>query len=984
MQCIRLFTWCCGCGRSAASASIQSRNIGGPFLERSDRFQREMETGITWYVHRDRHIEFGPTEALAHGDQCGLHGYWFYSVKELLNIVRSHLPNLKDEYRGGDERGQEIMTGGKLTMALESWFELSRAWKAWDTFDLFVSNETACFIQDLPQTSRCRHDIDAGRDFAQAEGYLAMLQVLICCPPDSVYAELAASTLAGFAAGLSVLPWQPDRDSEDTDFIINMLADDDFRYCTKSLLYVLLDLLEPYASGASDPTSVQKLRVQEAAASAICSFAHAASDVNALVHCAVGKALRASRHLNDDHPAMRGDFLSNQRTVSILLSCAQREASRNIAADCIRTLSWLWTRRVMYWHRHDLRMTKDNEYHRAQGATNAIMVEDLPPALADMGRDSREVNLQVLRRLLELCLANPTPFSAFSQLHLAKIFISQKVKEADTGVAMLLLECLIYWRRALGTRELDWFAIETIESLRDLLHVASEESKRDLKLKISKSPGGVDCLRLMFNPQVSRIRAVRFSLNMENFDQSSVDFLSTPRINSWSMTGNDHPTPCSAAAAGLLADLLEAGRIAMAGRDAAQQVVSPSETQAGSGASPRTPCDGTAGPSAPGADAPVVSGQGSQRSRAALGTLVVQSSRPSSAHAEGAQGDRPSGDRPSLERPRSPEVNEIGDNVTMVRAWQTDPPPRSDRTTTCRRVNEPGQDPRRVPVEVESILPDNPSQRRNFFASLFKSLAYILLAAERRGRQTLGSRQHTGCRIRIKNYGHTFFARMVLIFWASLGNPAWVPVIGLFEDLEAICIVDERMEVLEHDLNSLLATRNAIRVIKLVLEAYPPQALDARLVTVLIPPLVDLLRKPCARLHERLHLDYLENRCNADIRSGIVAVLRTVVGRIDELGSDPSETELQIDPALPSIARLRMAERWWLRWCEDNEVGPTVQEPSTNFPGGSPDDQWQMFQSVPVRQGRPDKAAPVSESTAGTGQWSAGEQRGLTPSESKY
>ncbi|GBG66070.1 hypothetical protein CBR_g55413 [Chara braunii] len=741
-------------------------------------------------------------------------------------------------------------------MALESLFELSRACKACNNCDLLVSTETACYMQDLPQTSRCRHDMDAGLDFAQAEGYLAMLQVLKCCPPDSVDAEIAASILAGFAAGLSVLPWQPDRDSRDTNFIVDMLQDDDFRYCTKHLLYALLDVLEPYATGSSDAISGEKLRVQEAAASAMCSFAHAASDVHALVHCPVGKALRA-RHLPDDHPAMRGyvrrlsysftticpvawpldtpwprglvhvdeiwvpsvrDVLSNQRTLSILLNCAKRETSRIIAADCIRTLSWLWTRRMMYWHRHDLRMHPDKTAPNLRGTSGTnLNAQCLPPALVDMGGNRKGMNLRELRNLVKRCLARPESFSAFLQLHLAKIFISQKLREADTDVERLLLECLKYWRRAHGTRELDWFAIETIESIRDLLHVAAHRSKQELKLMMCKSPGGVDCLRIMIIGWVSRIRADRFYTNMEDFDQSLLHLLSKTRMNCWSMEGtkaNYHAIPCSGAAAGLLADLLEVGPSLLEGGDMETQITIASDPERHGYGFPRTP---------PPAD-------------------TAESSM--------------------------------------------------DSRRTC-------DDPRTTAVRGAS-----PSLHYNLL------IKWDQAHSGRAASQAFASRPNAGCCGRIRIFLRTSIACLVLVFWESLGHPAWLPAISLFEDIEAAYRTDERIQVLAEGLDALLATKHAIRVIKIVLEAYPRRAFDARLVTAFIPVMVDLLTGPCAGLHERLYLDKLDADCNIEIRRGIIDVLKEVVPRIDELGSRaPDGDELEIDPSLPSIFPLECSKR---------------------------------------------------------------------------
>ncbi|GBG66084.1 hypothetical protein CBR_g55427 [Chara braunii] len=829
------------------------------------RARWEMSSGLTWYVHKCRHSFVDAKYAIF--DNCDLAGYWWYSVAELLTMVRKDLTHVVDDYRLWFHSSRS-----RLTLALESLSRLSREHRACEKCDLLDSSNNIRYMQDLPQTSRCRHDIDAGRDFARSQGYFAMFMVLRNWGPYSVQAKLAASVLAGFFAGLPVLPWQPARDKVDKDLILDMLRDEDFRYCTRDLLRVLLQLLEPYGWGSPDKIADDKLRVQEAAASAICAIALAASDINAIVNCPVRLRLHEKSAHFPDNSAMRGyvarlsyaftticpvgwhlgtdwptkfddafrgwvadvkERLCDERTVEILLACAQNEASSSIVEDCIRTLSWLWTRRTIYWHRHDKRMK-----------------DDFPPPLGKVS----EANLPDLRYLLYLYVDRPESLSPLIRLHLAKIFISQRIREVDKEVSELLLQCLRSWKSVPGTRELDWFATETIESLRDLLHDAvedSKESKQHLKRQIWESAGAISCLRWMLEVQASIVNRIKgCSTNVEGFADHLRRFLGRYGsgframcgeehiIACWAMSGAEHITGCTAAAAGLLADALEV-----------------------------------------------------------------------------------------------PESRGIVDTKSDVGEGPGGDSTRQAAAACCRSSEARGEQRQRIAPPLICVLPDDPRQNRMFFMSFFKRLNDILCvrAVEsenpdwflRPGNDAVkaGAAREGGFNLfllRITTTPFMFFSRILSTVWESLGNPAWIPAYDIFKDDITAGAADLRdtIEVFERALNSLLAARNVVRVIDLVLQTYPD--LEARLVTVLIPSMVDLLTKPFAGLPTRLQLQELEESANQFMKERIIKVLTLIVPRIAELAGDSTAQELKDDPALPSMLTLEKAKNELLVWARQN------------------------------------------------------------------
>ncbi|GBG66083.1 hypothetical protein CBR_g55426 [Chara braunii] len=568
-----------GCGRTCCSLSRV------PLMERVDRAQRAMEMGVTWYVHRHQHWYFTAVEAQAKKQDCGLQGYWFLSVKELVKQVGDHLPDLADEnrYAASKRRGRKV--GKQLTMALDSLLELSREQRVCDCGDDSSPDETASYLKDLPQTSRCRHDVDACRDFAQAGGYLVMLQVLNSCPEDSDDVHLAASILSGFAAGLSVLTWQPGQSQE----IVEMLEHEDFCCCTRQVLKRLGKLMQrtivPKGKGHCNPQTIvpkgkedcnaeRTQRLQEALVSAICSYAHAASDIAAHLQWHASKVARAGRAqassvaqagsaqassvaqagsaqgngiVNvDDERKKHLRMLSNAFTtfcpvgwflevqfpqfqavsdgwflwletvrwelthggdgiiLTTLMDCASRPSDfpRKVVADSIRTLSSLFSRRMIYWHRFDMRH------------------EELPDPFVRITPLKNSADLREgLKKLVVQCCNEDDPlFSVpvFSKLQLAKMLISQDIRDNDEKVVQVLLLCLRCWRRSLGAKELDWLACETVEMLRDV--VRSSHNPAEISRFIASSPGGLECLTLMLQPRFPRIAAIRVDTEQDTSD----------------------------------------------------------------------------------------------------------------------------------------------------------------------------------------------------------------------------------------------------------------------------------------------------------------------------------------------------------------------------------------------------------------------------------------------------------------------------------
>ncbi|GBG66077.1 hypothetical protein CBR_g55420 [Chara braunii] len=826
--------------------------LGKPFLdgrgslwERLERLQREIDLAVVWHVHCQRHSAYTSADAQSDQGGCGLKCHWFHDVEELLQIVRGNLIGMSAGRVAEETR-----------LALEALEELAKGKKV-QGVELLVSEQ-----MNLPQASRCTRDLDACRDFAQSQGYLVMLQVLECCPRNSQEVRLAASILAGFTAGLSLLPWQPDEkeweegegevkgegegegEGEEEEEgkeagrgVLKTLEDDDFEYCTKQILDVLVDIVStpasvsasllgnrvingngnnknsPAATSATTITTLGSPRttespevlrstsrrlsavepdgggesdvdddlsaLREAAMSAICAFALAASDIHAHVRCpewsrraprnegevaAPGGQLQEqsagqvcgkprdmcanhndkgcarnpggsladsigisgsgssrgqsnpSTGLNDpqasagrgtfsspshnggqiptevhgtigttlipliptgmptgerdlvvstghddamdtqaqsedrephgqsqdsedsslcsvnvfqeqsDHgsnPAARkrsvasspirqhrnsstrlanayttlcptgwllrtGDpnlerahevwvatvtsVLGSSAAVKTLLMYATNQfklpSNSTLISDSVRTLSSLFSSRMIYWHRFDKKLTE---------------TADFPPPLCCL--DSSKVHeITELKSLVARCLTDkndppstpslspslPSSLSVLSKLHLAKILLSQNIRDIDKEIAEMLLQCLCFCRQAVGAREFRWFAFEVIEALRDLF--CSSNDKSVLEGVICTSPGGVDCLRLLLVFNVTHIRAVRFpikgkDLTGEAFDRKFAESLSVEgRKNSWWIQDSQEKAASAKpqynhrsviAAAGLLAELFE-------------------------------------------------------------------------------------------------------------------------------------------------------------------------------------------------------------------------------------------------------------------------------------------------------------------------------------------------------------------------------------------------------------------------------------------
>ncbi|GBG66123.1 hypothetical protein CBR_g55467 [Chara braunii] len=794
--------------RTRCPASLDFENLHQtpdfPLWERLERIRAEMEMGVTWYVHCGRHFWFSHVEAYSYKEDCGLPGYWFHSVKELVDMVRDNLPRLSEEK--STRQGRRGRAVGKVSMALASLLELSLKPKPCDS-ELFAyaaaeEEELVDHMQDLPQTARCRHDVDAGLDFARAHGYLAMLQVLKCCPPNSDETRLAASIVAGFASGLSVLPWQPcssrcGREGCRQHGPLEMLADDDFWYVTVDLLHEFrrqitssecapTTISRPWADHCTPlPANANPDELTAAAASAISSFAQAASDIHAHLHghrrpCTQPNPLPAIdgtkpqqdevdkgyvRRLSNGYTTLSADgwpletrhpdfqvandvwvngvlsVLMRTDTVDALLQLASKSdklldnLSCNAVAHSIRTLSALFSRRMITWHRFDDRL-----------------LEHFPPPMASIYQlSNKDIVKDKLKRLIGLCsepqvhprdLAG-TVQSVSSRLQLAKILISQGIRDVDEEVAEMLLQCIGNWRRALGPRDVDWLTCEAIETLRDLFVTSSQKSA--LQPLIWCSPGGVNCLRLMLND------------DRKIFDHPLLEDLLHPEMESqkiWSSDVGTHKNSCVAAAAGLLAELM-----------------------------------------------------------------------------------------------KSPEKG-------------------------------------------SSFLP-KAADNRQFYTTLFMSLSSILDPEKMHTHTDLANASSSWDESASRSWAFylpqfNLTARFVLLFWESLGNPAWRPAFGLFENINSFVNegAENRMENFELAVNSLLATRYAVTIADLVLARHPEfvqSQIDHTIVTACFPPLVRFLTRSIPRLQRCLGLEAWEDELHCEIKNQAAHVLFWILPRVYQL-----------------------------------------------------------------------------------------------------
>ncbi|GBG66078.1 hypothetical protein CBR_g55421 [Chara braunii] len=665
-----------------------------------------------------------------HTHTCGLSGYWFYTVRELLDMVRGNLPGLAENHhqQGGGWDGK--MTKSNLHMALLSLDQLSTLNNCGKdcSFSSYASDEMLSHMPDLPRTSRCMHDVDAGRDFAEAEGYLAMLQVFECCHPDAEETRLAASILAGFASGLSVVPWQPDLSNQELPETLeyNVESDGDpitanevaLPFDTQSIRESAVSAISAFAEAASDihgttshhtqvshiPRSARtptdycerimlQSEIQSMCSSIICTVvnrpeqsaivtvvpSHDPSDVSIMVCPPSSGEIYDDGHVLDNHPhheenervhdyqlepnsdqittedppdhpvsadglrAVHGrsnaalpntltrdthpeestqsvdvsreigvddhlldnlprpqeretvaDYLSYQDVyhagsvatfsnafttlhpvgwlvqgavpdfsscrlvkavkavfkqeivLNVVLRCAAGDfrLSDIAVSDAVRALASVWVPRPIHWHRLNRGFMGDS----ASGSLAPLnMISDLP---------NREEIQQRLRDLVSRCCdRGPLLLSAFSKLHLAKICIAQGIRDTDPKAAEVLLQCLSYWRRAVGPRELDWFACEAIETLRGLL--ASSNCRDLITAQVWASPGGTECLRLMLTGDINCIRSARFFARATSFDSHVLRH--TKEDQDGKHSSSEHTarvSRCMASATGLLSDLL--------------------------------------------------------------------------------------------------------------------------------------------------------------------------------------------------------------------------------------------------------------------------------------------------------------------------------------------------------------------------------------------------------------------------------------------
>ncbi|GBG66121.1 hypothetical protein CBR_g55465 [Chara braunii] len=779
-----------------------------------------MELGVTWYVHCSRHFFYPPGEAQTNTDECGLSGYWFHSMAELLDKVRDSMHDLASdgggegtvavEGGGGGGGGEDVRRREVVSMTLRSLLELSQQNIACCWHRAGSEGMVASHVQDLPQTSRCRHDVDAGIDFAREQGYLTMLQVIKCSALDTEHIRLAAQIVAGFASGLSVLPWQPHQRLHGEHWILGMLCDDDFTYWTKNLVRTLVQLVQRRCVAEEELTpsaivagtrgeDVKRRPLQKAAMSAICSLANAASDIHAHYHDHLrlrgiaegreegeekvflqGELAYSSRPSNTVSPkspkspnqlgkrylsyASRlsngfttlcpvgwmleseiPDFtqastvwaecvksvLTEESTLDILLAWVTSvpNDSDNIAADSLRILASLWSCRMISWHRFDQRLPAD-----------------FPPPMDTIKAGTVRDRLKQL--VCRCSKHDPKALSSFSKLHLAKILISQNIRGLDSDVTEILLQCLCFWRLALGKRDMDWFACETMETLRDLLTTSNEPDK--LRCLIFASPGGENCLRLMLNGDVSRFLSVRFFEERALFNHKLSQYmLKNDWKKPWAVDAEVDVARCVATAAALFGDLL-------------------------------------------------------------------------------------------CLNPKPSQLSQVSPYLDTVRGA---PVIRTLYQSLCSIVDTPDIQQRVTDKQSTTFPP-------SFISSFTEALA-----------------------------SYNLFPRLVLLVWESLGNPGWRPPFGLFDDINSVLIdaSENRMEYFERSVNCLLGMRNATRVLHLLLARH--QVLVS---SDLLPTLVRLLIIPYPKLQRRLGLQNWEREVHYQIKEHVADMVMLVLPRLEK------------------------------------------------------------------------------------------------------
>ncbi|GBG66111.1 hypothetical protein CBR_g55454 [Chara braunii] len=825
-----------------------------PSWERVDRAQRETDMGLAWYVHLKRHWYLTPMEAQADIDLCGLPGYWFYSIKDLLNMALQRSQGGEDDFelsgglrKLGQGSARSLLIQRRETRAMKTLQGLSGPIKPC-TCDLFDEEGSIDgHMQDIAQVSRCTHDVDAGWDFLVSGGYLAMLQIVRSCPAESNDVQLAASICGGFASSLSVLPWQPTQRRRDTLNALNILKDDDFGYCIADLLRSFIHVLE-WQVGKQTPDLSQA----EAAMFAISSFANAASDMHAHYHalsvldecssrltcrlggnsvnmfmnafttlCPLGWPLRCGI---PDFSKAKGwidgvlTVLSEPKTVETLLrtiaTFSDQSVASKVVAHAIRALWAMWSCRAIYWHRFDKRMP-----------------QDFPPPAALINKLSNEDKVTgILKALVRQCNESQwtSILSPFSKLHLAKILICQKVRDIDPEVATILLQCLCYWRHTLGSRELDWFASEVIETLHDLID-SSEDAVTIAKL-IRDSPGGLSCLLLMLNSHVSRIRAVRLA---ENKDDASTCRLPYGPFNTPGrcLEGSEiHYCRCNAAATALLYRLLVSNH-------------------------PAT-------------------------------TLP------------------PPEDNPDL-------------FVDMIKAlsWIV--------LSLMRQVED---------KDDENDL-DGGDRYGYGLGYSHSHRVEGKLNRHRRGCWTC--RWWSRARRGLSHLKSDITLKSTLLCLESLDNPAWRPPFGFCEGMS--CPLEDssedRMENFETSVNFLLAARQSLRIISVLVKNYP-QLQKYKYVQWYFSTLVRCLIGGCPRMSRQLGLSALEGQCHSEMREVVATTLARTVRAVNELVED-NPSPLPAEPPSPIYQALTHLKTWADSMAAKDKLQKALDLQGTAVSGGA-------------------------------------------------
>ncbi|GBG67549.1 hypothetical protein CBR_g680 [Chara braunii] len=485
-----------------------------------------MELGLIYLRHVREHPAFTADDAKKNVGTCGLPAFWFHDVSELLHIVWQNLPALSSSQSLVRENR------GRLTMALEALYDLSQL------RNTGLGHDLADVVQDIPQASRFAVDVDFCRDFALSGGYVVLLRVLQCAtnPVCRKEVRLAAFILARVALGLAVIPWQPWRDQRDADADI-FLDSEVAGKLVEELVHIVARCAGNRVTGTNTDDEQEedseeeeedegekddeweeedeleeadeweeedegdeedegeeegKLCLQETALSAICSFAHAASEMqahrgwlqkepgvpssrfcNAFTTLGPGDWPLETPTPKFDREEVQNfidtirDVLTCSRTQTLLLEflrVGQRKpSSRRLVKDSIRIFAYLLIPRMVYWHRF--------------GET----LQDFPPPLWSM--DSLPDLSKVMAALKRTATA--AGLSPFSKLHLAKIFIYLNIQGSVHEDFVRLCDCLEYCSEVRGRREIDWFTREVLDTVRDWFKATrSTLDKREMYLLI--------------------------------------------------------------------------------------------------------------------------------------------------------------------------------------------------------------------------------------------------------------------------------------------------------------------------------------------------------------------------------------------------------------------------------------------------------------------------------------------------------------------